>query len=111
MKRTMLTLSLVGAIASGVVLFGSPQKAEAHGKSSVGVFVGGGGFGVSVGYRTPYHYRPAYVGYYSAPVVAPSCCQYQRVLTPGYYDSLGYWHPGYYRTYRSCAYHGAVWMP
>jgi hypothetical protein len=114
MKRTAMSLVIAGVLA-GVVVAALPSTAKAdHRRSSVGVFVGGGGFSVGVGYGGPYRYyapyRPAPI-YAPAPVyapVAPSCCHLERVYVQGYWDSWGAWHPGFYRTYRTCDHHGRV---
>jgi hypothetical protein len=115
MKRTILGLTIACVLAGGIVL-GAPSSAKAdHRHSSVGVFVGGGGFSVGVGYGSPYRYYGPYrpVPVYApapvyAPVVAPSCCHLERVYVEGFWDSWGGWHPGFYRTYRTCDHHGRV---
>lgn len=114
MKRTALSLLIASAVASGVVLFGSPSTAKAdHRRTSVGVFVGPGGFGVGVGVGSPYymHHRPVgfYGGYSGYSYVVPTCCHYERVYHRSYSDAWG-WHPGFYRTYRVCDHHGTVLM-
>jgi hypothetical protein len=114
MKRTALSLLVAGVIASGIVMFGAPSDAKAdHRRTSVGVFVGSGGFGVGVGYGSPHYvrHRPAVIysgyGYGGYTRVVPSCCQYERVYHPSYYDAWG-WHPGFYETYRVCDHHGRL---
>ena len=109
MKRTALSLVLVGAIASGMVLFGSPSTAKAdHRHTSVGVFVGSGGFSVGVGSAYYGGYRP--VGFYGyGGYAVPSCCHLERVYVPSYCDECG-WHPGFYRVYRVCDHHGRVFL-
>ena len=122
MKRTALSLLVAGVIASGVVLFGSPSTAKAdHRRTSVGVFVGPGGFSVGVG--SPYYVRHRPVGFYGGystysgyggysdyGYVVPTCCHYERVYQPPFCDAWG-GHPGFYQTYRVCDHHGRVLLP
>lgn len=113
MKRTAFSFLVVGAIVSGMFLFGSPSTAKAdHRRTSVGVFVGPSGFGVGVGVRSSYHVRPRPVGFYGYGgyrYVVPTCCHYEQVYHPSYCDAWG-WHPGFYQTYRVCDQHGRVVM-
>jgi hypothetical protein len=115
MKRATLSLVIAGILAGGLVA-ATPGTARAdHRRSgtSVGVFVGSGGFSFGYGYGPRRYYGP-YAPYYPvavpayAPVVAPTCCHLERVYVPPSWDAWGVWHPGFYRTYRVCDQHGRV---
>jgi hypothetical protein len=112
MKRATVSLLMAGILASAVIA-AAPSTAKAdHRRTSVGVFVGSGGFSVGVGYGGPRRYRGPYAPYYPvavpARVVAPSCCHYERVYIPPSRDAWGVWHPGFYQTQRVCDHHGRV---
>jgi hypothetical protein len=109
-----MSLLVAGAIASGLVLFGSPSTAKAdHRRTSVGVFVGPGGFNVGVGVGSPHYARHRSISYYGGygysgyGYAVPTCCHYERVYQPSFGDEWG-WHPGFYQTYRVCDRHGRV---
>ena len=111
MKRTAMKVLVASAIASTLAILAVPSQARAdHRRTSYGVYVGPGGFSFGAAHG-PGVYYPRYrsAGYYT-PVVVPSCCHYERVFVPATLEPWGGWHPGYYRTYRTCDHHGRVFL-